>query len=93
MHLYEVLLRPIQTEKTDILAEGLGQYVFEVAREANKRQIREAVEAIFEVKVADVRTMTMPGKGRRWGRHTTKTPAWKKAVVTLAPGERLDLFE
>lgn len=93
MHKYDVLRRPIVTEKTDILAEARNQYVFEVARRANKAQIQNAVEEIFDVKVLRVRTAVMPGKPRRWGRHVTRTAAWKKAFVTLAPGDRIDLFE
>jgi len=93
MNRYEVLRRPILTEKTDVMTELNNQYVFEVALGANKRQIRDAVQGIFEVTVLDVRTMVMPGKGRRWGRHITKTPRWKKAVVTVSPGDRIELFE
>ena len=93
MHKYDVLRRPIVTEKTDLMAEQNNQFVFEVARRANKRQIGGAVSEIFKVRVVDVRTMVMPGKPRRWGRHTTKTPRWKKAVVTLAAGDRIDLFD
>lgn len=93
MHKFDVLRRPVITEKTDLLAEQLNQYVFEVAKNANKNQIREAIESIFDVSVLDVRTMVMPGKPRRWGRHVTRTPAWKKAVVTLADGDRIDMFE
>jgi large subunit ribosomal protein L23 len=90
---YDVLLRPRQSEKTDILNEGYNQYVFEVAGGANKRQIKAAVEDIFQVTVLGVRTMVMPGKSRRWGRHRTKTARWKKAVVTLSPGDKIELFE
>jgi large subunit ribosomal protein L23 len=93
MHKYEVLRRPVLTEKTDILGEQYNQYVFEVAKQANKTQIKDAVEAIFDVKVEVVRTMIVPGKPRRWGRHTSRTPSWKKAMVQLAKGERIDLFE
>jgi large subunit ribosomal protein L23 len=93
MHKLDVLRRPVVTEKTDVLAEQRHQYVFEVAREANKRQIHDAVEAVFKVRVTDVRTMIMPGKPRRWGRHVTRTPRWKKAVVTLAEGDHIDLFD
>ncbi len=93
MHRYEILRRPVLTEKTDILGEQHNQYVFEVAKRANKAQIRDAVESIFEVHVVGVRTMMMPGKPRRWGRHVTRTPSWKKAVVTLASGDRIDVFE
>jgi large subunit ribosomal protein L23 len=90
---YDVLRRPVLTEKTDSLTERLNQYVFEVADGANKRQIREAVQSIFNVTVTDVHTLRLPGKGRRWGRHITKTPTWKKAVVTLAPGQKIEMFE
>lgn len=93
MNKYDVLVRPLQTEKTDVLKELSNQYVFEVARVANKRQIKEAVQGIFNVTVLDVHTMVMPGKSRRWGRHITKTATWKKAVVTVRPGDKIDLFE
>jgi len=93
MHSYDVLLRPLTTEKTDVLQEQANAYVFEVAPRANKHQIKDAVQAIFGVKVLDVRTMRMPGKTRRWGRHITRSAAWKKAVVTLAAGEKIDLYE
>jgi large subunit ribosomal protein L23 len=93
MHLYEVIRRPVVTEKTDRLSEQLNCYVFEVHPDANKRQIREAVETIFEVKVAGVRTMMLRGKTRRWGRRISRTPAWKKAIVTLPAGQRIDLSE
>ncbi len=93
MHRTEVLRRPVLTEKTDTLAAQNNQYVFEVNRRANKRQIRAAVEEIFEVQVTDVRTMVVPGKRRRWGRHVSHTPSWKKAIVTLAPDNEINLFE
>lgn len=90
MNLYDVLRRPLMTEKTDILSD-LDRAVFEVALGANKRQIKEAVEHVFGVKVQRVHTMVMPGKQRRWGRRITRSAAWKKAIVTLAPGERINL--
>jgi large subunit ribosomal protein L23 len=93
MHKYDVLLRPVVTEKSDRLSESGNQVIFQVRTEANKRQVAEAVEAVFKVKVTDVHTMVMPGKTRRWGRHITKTPRWKKAVITLAPGDKIDLIE
>jgi len=94
MNVYQVLKRPILTEKTDYQRDG-NQYVFEVDRRANKLQIREAVEMIFDVKVEAVNTMIMKPKRRRLGRRTVTTrPAWKRAVVTLAAGERIqDFFE
>ena len=90
MNKYDVLLRPVTTEKTDLMLEQGNQFAFEVAKQANKRQIREAIEAIFDVDVRSVRTMIVRGKSRRWGRHSTQKPAWKKAIVTLAPGESID---
>ena len=91
MHKYDVLLRPISTEKADILTARFNQYVFEVAKGANKRQIKEAVESLFQVTVAEVRTMVIAGQMRRWGRHLSRSSAWKKAIVTLAPGDVIDV--
>ena len=92
MHLYEVLRRPLITEKSTLLKEQ-GRYAFEVAPEANKRQIKEAVETAFKVKVVKVNVMRMPGKTRRIGRRQVLTPSWKKAVVTLQPGQKIEFFE
>lgn len=91
MDRYEVLRAPLMSEKNDMLADlDRPQYAFAVALDANKQQIRQAVEGIFGVKVEQVRTMIVAGKPRRWGRHRTRSPRWKKAIVTLARGERLD---
>jgi large subunit ribosomal protein L23 len=92
LHPYGVLLRPIITEKTTVLT-GLDQYVFEVDLRANKNQIKEAVQLAFNVHVKDVNTMKMKGKAKRFGRKVTNRPDWKKAIVTLIPGEKIDLFE
>jgi len=92
MQVYEVLRHPIITEKTSALA-AQGRYTFEVDRRASKMQIKEAVERAFGVKVVAVNVCNMPGKPRRWGRHVSRSPAWKKAVVTLAEGQRLEFFE
>jgi large subunit ribosomal protein L23 len=92
MNIYQVLERPILTEKTDIQRDD-DQYVFQVNRRANKLQIKEAVEQIFDVRVLKVNTMIVKPKRRRLGRKTIQTrPAWKRAVVTLAPGERIQEF-
>lgn len=92
MNVYQVLKRPILTEKSDYQRDE-HQYVFEVDRRANKLQIREAIEVLFDVRVDSVNTMMMKPKRRRLGRRTITTrPAWKKAVVTLAPGERIQEF-
>jgi large subunit ribosomal protein L23 len=93
MYIYEVIKRPIDTEKTRYQAED-GKYAFEVDRRANKHQVKEAVEQIFDVEVLFVNIVNMPAKRGRYGRRiVTRKPAWKKAIVTLAPGERIDIFE
>jgi large subunit ribosomal protein L23 len=92
MNVYQVLKRPILTEKSDYQRDD-NQYVFEVDRRANKIQIKEAVETLFDVEVTAVNTMIIKPKRRRLGRKTIVTrPAWKRAVVTLAPGERIQEF-
>jgi large subunit ribosomal protein L23 len=92
MNIYQVLKRPILTEKSDYQRDD-NQYVFEVDRQANKLQIKEAVEVLFDVQVVAVNTMIMKPKRRRMGRKMVTTrPAWKRAVVTLAPGERIQEF-
>jgi large subunit ribosomal protein L23 len=92
MHSYEVLRRPVITEKNTLLIEQ-NKYAFEVAREANKTQIRDAVEKAFKVKVTAVNVIHVPGKMRRAGRRRGMTSSWKKAVVTLEPGQKIELFE
>ena len=92
IHPYAVLLRPIITEKTTVLTGG-GKYVFEVDLRANKNQIREAVQVAFNVRVSEVNTMVMKGKPKRFGRKVTNRPDWKKAIVTLLPGDKIELFE
>jgi large subunit ribosomal protein L23 len=94
MHIYTVIKRPIITEKSNILAEIYGQYTFEVDRRANKLQVRDAVEQIFDVEVEKVRIINMKPKRGRYGRRVVvRESAWKKAIVTLAPGQRLEMFE
>jgi len=92
MHLYEVLRRPLITEKNSML-QAQSKYAFEVAKEANKPQIKQAVEKAFKVKVTTVNVMTVPGKTRRVGRQQVLTQSWKKAIVTLKPGEKIEFFE
>jgi large subunit ribosomal protein L23 len=93
MHPFEVLRRPITTEKTSYQADFENRYTFEVDRRANKIQIKEAVEQAFDVEVVAVNVMNMPSKPRRYGRHQGRTSRWKKAVVTLVPGQRIEFFE
>ena len=92
MHLYEVLRRPLITEKNSGL-QAQGKYVFEVAQEANKHQVKQAVEKAFNVRVTAVNVMMVPGKMRRMGRRMTLSPSWKKAVVTLKSGDKIEIFE
>ncbi|HEX74381.1 MAG TPA: 50S ribosomal protein L23 [Dehalococcoidia bacterium] len=92
MHLYQVLRRPLLTEKNTEL-QAQGKYAFEVAREANKHQVKQAVEKVFKVEVVAVNVMTVPGKTRRIGRRQVLTQSWKKAIVTLKPGDSIRLVE
>lgn len=89
MNPYEIIIRSVDTEKSRFQASELGKYIFEVHPDANKVEVKQAVETIFDVKVADVNTMIMPAK-RGW--RSYRGP-WKKAVVTLVEGERMDVFE
>jgi len=92
IHPYDVIQQPLVTEKGSyLLAED--KYAFRVARGANKTQIKQAVEKAFDVRVVAVNVMNVRGKQRRWGRRTVLSPAWKKAIVTLAPGDKIELFE
>jgi len=86
------LRRPLITEKYTAL-QAYGKYAFEVAGEANKTQVKEAVEKAFKVEVTAVNVMTVAGKSRRLGRRLLPARSWKKAVVTLKPGDKIELFE
>jgi large subunit ribosomal protein L23 len=90
---YEIIKRPIVTEKTNIQKEISNQLTFEVDRRANRIEIKRAIEEIFSVRVAQVRTMQVKGKVKQRGRIVGKRRDWKKAIVTLRPGERIDFFE
>jgi len=92
MHLYEVLRRPVITEKSTELA-GSNKYAFEVADGANKLMIKQAVEAAFKVSVIGVNVITMKPKLRRIGRRQVMTSPWKKAIVTLKAGDKIEFFE
>jgi large subunit ribosomal protein L23 len=91
--LYQIIKRPVITEKSTALKEELNQVVFEVDPKANKLEIKEAVEKLFNVKVLKVRTIKVKGKKRRLGRLEGKEKDWKKAIVTLRPGDRIEFFE
>jgi len=92
MHLYQILRHPLVTEKySELQAEG--KYAFEVAKEANKAQIKESVEKAFKVTVTGVNLMTVRGKRRRLGRRVLAAHPWKKAIVSLKPGDKIEIFE
>ena len=90
---HDVIKRPLITEKTSIQKEIYNQVTFEVDRRANRIEIKRAVENIFNVNVAGVRTIQVKGKVKRRGRILGRRRNWKKAIVTLMPGERIDFFE
>ena len=92
--IHDVILRPlVLTEKGESQREELNKLFFEVAMKANKVEVRQAVEKLFNVKVADVNTMIVRGKPGRIGRKATKRPNWKKAIVTLHEGDTIEFFE
>ena len=89
----QIIRKPIMlTEKANVLREKNNQVIFEVAREANKVEIKQAVQKLFKVTVTSVNTMVMRGKDRRMGRGYAKTQNWKKAIVTLKAGDSIDFF-
>ena len=90
---HEILKRPLVTEKSTVEKDERNKLCFEVNRKANKIEIKHAVEKIFKVNVLDVATISVKGKLKRVGRHFTKQPDWKKAVVTIKPGQRVEFFE
>ncbi len=89
---HEVLHRPLITEKNTNL-QSQNKYAFEVARDANKPRIKEAIEKTFKVTVTDVNVVNVPGRTRRVGRRQVITPPHKKAIVTLKPGDKIQIFE
>ncbi len=93
MDSYQVLKRPLVTEKGTKQKEQSNQIAFEVDRRANKILVRNAVENIFKVKVLGVKVINVKGKERRIGRNVGKKPDWKKAIVRIAPGETIEFFE
>jgi large subunit ribosomal protein L23 len=91
--IHQVIVRPLVTEKSTAQLERNGAYTFVVDKDANKIEIAKAVEALFNVKVRDVRTMRYAGKERRVGKHIGRRASWKKAVVTLRAGDTIEIFE
>jgi large subunit ribosomal protein L23 len=93
-NLYEVIRRPLLTEKSTLLKEAQRTLVFEVHRDATKPEIKKAVEALFDTKVAEVRVAVVHGKVKRQGRHAGRRPDWKKAFVVLKEGAKnVEFFE
>jgi large subunit ribosomal protein L23 len=88
----DVIVAPLITEKGSLLSEKSNQVIFRVRREANKTEIKTAIESLFKVKVIDVRTLRNLGKFRRVGKNVGRLPLWKKAYVTLKEGDKIDFF-
>jgi large subunit ribosomal protein L23 len=93
MELYHIIKRALLTEKSTIGREAANQYNFEVDPKANKIEVKQAIEKIFKVKVLSVRVLAVHGKTKRVGKVLGKKKDWKKAVVTLAPGERIETIQ
>lgn len=93
MELSDTLIRPIITEKSTTFLGNDRTYAFEVGLAANKRQVKRAIESFYGVQVENVRTLIMRGKVKRFGRHFGKRKNWKKAYVTLAEGQSINLYE
>lgn len=91
--LHRIIRRPLITEKGTELKDHANQYVFEVTRDANKIEIKRAIETLFRVTVLQVRTISVKGKEKRVGRFVGRTPDWKKAVATLKEGDSIEFFE
>jgi large subunit ribosomal protein L23 len=90
---HQIIIRPVISEKSYNLIESEGQYTFQVDRRANKNQIKRAVESAFDVRVRKVNTVNVRSKPKRQGLTRGRTATWKKAVVKLAEGDRIELFE
>jgi large subunit ribosomal protein L23 len=88
-----VIVRPLMTEKSMRLKDDQNTVTFQVAPDANKVEIRRAVETVFNVRVADVRTASYQGKLKRMGRYQGRRPGWKKAIVALRPGHKIEFVE
>jgi large subunit ribosomal protein L23 len=93
MQMENVLKKPLLTEKTSLMTEVANRYAFVVDRKANKYQIKDAVEKLYDVKVVNIKTTVLPGKQKRTGRHVKKTNSFKKAFVQLAEGQKIEFFK
>jgi len=93
MNIYDIIKKPLVTEKTTLEKDARNIIAFEVNRDANKIEIKDAVEKLFNVEVSTVKTINVPGKMKRFGRNIGKRSNWKKAYVTLKEGSSVDFFE
>lgn len=93
MHPYNVILKPVVSEKSAVLRENEGKYAFLVDTKATKTDVKKAIEMMYNVKVSDVNTIVQRGKMGRRGQHMFKRPNFKKAIIALAGGAKLPLFE
>jgi large subunit ribosomal protein L23 len=90
---FEIIKRPLDTEKLDRMRDRENKFAFEIDIKANKTEVKQAIEQLFKVKVLDVKTSIVRGKFRRIGRSQGQRPNWKKAIVTLKEGDAIQLFE
>ena len=93
MNRFDIIKRPLDTEKLDRMRDRENKFAFEIDLKANKTEVKQAVEQLFKVKVLDVKTSIVRGKFRRIGRSEGQRPNWKKAIVTLKEGDAIQLFE
>ena len=93
MNAEQIILRPLVTERNMVLRDEQNKYAFSVHPRATKPEIRKAVEELFDVRVVSVTTLSMYGKGKRLGRSVGRRAAWKKAVVRVAEGQKIDIYE
>ena len=93
MNRFEIIKRPLDTEKLDRMRDRENKFAFEIDLKANKTEVKQAIEQLFKVKVLDVKTSIVRGKFRRIGRSEGQRPNWKKAIVTLKEGDSIQLFE
>ncbi|HZR07546.1 MAG TPA: 50S ribosomal protein L23 [Myxococcales bacterium] len=93
MNRFEIIKRPLDTEKLDRMRDRENKFAFEIHLKANKTEVKQAIEQLFKVKVLDVKTSIVRGKFRRLGRSEGQRPNWKKAIVTLKEGDAIQLFE
>jgi large subunit ribosomal protein L23 len=93
MNRFEIIKRPLDTEKLDRMRDRENKFAFEIDMKANKTEVRQAIEQLFKVKVLDVKTAIVRGKFRRIGRSEGQRSNWKKAIVTLKEGDAIQLFE